>query len=47
MLDQAYKTMDLQNKFGSGSGTDDFSTAPGGGLAINPATYGWNVDWGS
>jgi iron complex outermembrane receptor protein len=40
--DKPYRTVDFQNRFGSGNYTGDFITGPNGELQINPNTYGYN-----
>lgn len=37
-----YKTVDFQDKFGSGYGLSDFVTDADGNLNVNPNTYGYN-----
>jgi iron complex outermembrane receptor protein len=39
--EKPYATIAFQNRFGSGTSTDDFKTGSDGVLEINPATYGY------
>ena len=39
-VDHPYKTLDLQNQFGSGIGTSDWDTLSTGQLKLDPSTYG-------
>jgi len=40
--DVPYKTVDFQNRFGSGLGLTDFTTGTDSVLQIDPSTYGYN-----
>lgn len=39
IFESAYKTVDLQNRFGAGVHADDWAKSPDGKLSINPNTY--------